>query len=327
MRTKLLFVLVTLVTLVATASATAQFPQLRTAREEFRDAAEYRRQLVGDTPMIGPDGAIILGVRCATHGLTAAEHAAANARAAEFRPTTARGDANDPVLNAGTVEAQGTTKNNINVVVHVLHDGDIGNVSRADIKAQMRVLRRAFKRHGFRFKLKEVTRTDNSEWFNGCLDGQVLKRSTSALAVRPKRNLNVYLCNPGAGFLGFATLAGSSTANTKRDGVFVLYSTLPNGTTAPYNLGQTMTHEIGHYLGLLHTFEGGCGGLGDFVDDTADEATPTFGCPTGKDTCAEEGLDPINNFMDYTDDACMTEFTRGQRDRMAAQVEAHRRRL
>jgi hypothetical protein len=69
----------------------------------------------------------------------------------------------------------------------------------------------------------------------------------------------------------------------------------------------------------VHTFDGGCGGHGDYVEDTPAMSIPTSGCPLGKDTCPEQGLDPIHNYMDYSHDACYTEFTVGQSDRMDAQ--------
>lgn len=92
-----------------------------------------------------------------------------------------------------------------------------------------------------------------------------------------------------------------------KDGCNVLAATMPGGPLQMYNEGKTAVHEIGHWFGLLHTFEGGScdsSDRGDYVDDTPQEMTPTDGCPKGKDSCpGDVGLDPIGNYMDYSSDA------------------------
>ena len=83
-----------------------------------------------------------------------------------------------------------------------------------------------------------------------------------------------------------------------------------------FDLGLTLVHEAGHWFNLEHTFFGACNAKGDFVDDTPPMREPTSGCPEGKDTCREPGLDPIHNYMDYSDDPCYNQFTTGQVGRM-----------
>ena len=219
----------------------------------------------------------------------------------------------------------------VNVYVHVINDGNGikgGDVSLAMITDQIQVLNAAFADAGFSFNLAGVDRTTNPDWFTMSPGSAEEKQAKAALRMGSADDLNIYTANPGGGLLGWATFPSSYSRQPTMDGVVVLYSSLPGGSARPYHLGDTATHEVGHWLGLYHTFQGGCNEKrGDFVSDTPAERSPAFGCPVGRDSCTGSrfpGLDPIENFMDYTDDACMDRFSGGQHTRMGEAWDAYR---
>ncbi len=212
----------------------------------------------------------------------------------------------------------------INVYFHVVSNGNIGNISDDMIADQMRVLNQANAPWGWSFNVVATDRTSNATWFNGCY-GSSETAMKNALHRGSADDLNIYTCNPSSGILGYATFPSSYASAPLKDGVVLLYSSLPGGSAAPYNEGDTGTHEVGHWMGLYHTFQGGCNGSGDFVSDTAAERSPAYGCPSGLDSCRNKsGLDPITNFMDYTDDSCMFQFSGGQDVRMDSQFTTYR---
>jgi hypothetical protein len=217
-------------------------------------------------------------------------------------------------------EATGGT---INVYFHVINKGtgiNNGDVSSSMINQQISVLNAAYASAEWSFNLVSVDRTTNATWYNNCASGTTESQIKNALRIGTADDLNIYSCNPSGGLLGWATFPSSYASQPKLDGVVVLYSSLPGGSAAPYNEGDTATHEVGHWMGLYHTFQGGCARSlsgGDQVADTPAEKSPAYGCPGGRDSCRNiSGLDPIENFMDYSDDFCMFQFTDGQDARM-----------
>ncbi len=232
----------------------------------------------------------------------------------------------DSQIPSGSEPATSTSfRATLPVYFHVITNGRTGNVSKSTVKEQINVLNLSFGgfyggvNTGFRFELKGLDYTDNAAWFNQATFGDEVAMK-SALKRGDSTSVNIYSTS-GGGFLGWAYYPSIVKYQHYEvlDGVLLNYQSLPGGALTRFNLGFTATHEVGHYLGLAHTFEFGCQGHGDYVDDTPAMSVPTSRCPIGKDTCPEPGLDPIHNYMDYSDDPCYNQFTAGQAQRAQQQ--------
>jgi Pregnancy-associated plasma protein-A len=236
-----------------------------------------------------------------------------------------------------------TSSVEIETYFHVITAGTLGALSNSDLQNQLTVLNDLYRPHGFSFKLLKTTRTESAAWlYAGVFSSAELAMKT-ALKMGGASTLNVYF-NFADGNAGYATPPDQYTDFPVWDGVVIDFGTIPGGSSFPYNEGKTLVHEVGHWLGLDHTFtvgepyfpiigsfldilglRNGCISSGDGVSDTPRQSTATRGCPIGKDSCPFRfGLDAINNYMDYSDDACYTEFTPGQEDRMWAMWSEYR---
>jgi hypothetical protein len=247
--------------------------------------------------------------------------------------SAARGaDTREPALNQVVKElpagAKGKGRTAAGTVVpvyfHVVHAGGIGNISDSIINAQMNVLNSAFAGFyggaatGFSFQLAGITRTDNAAWHFAGPSTSAEREMKRTLHQGGWNALNLYATTAGA-YLGWAYFPGLPESQQYLDGIVVDWESMPRASKrykGQYDLGQTATHEAGHWFHLHHTFNGGCNNWGDYVDDTPPQRIATFGCPEGQDSCPEPGLDPIHNYMDYSFDACYNQFTPGQVTRM-----------
>jgi len=171
-----------------------------------------------------------------------------------------------------------------------------------------------------------ITHTTNNTWYND--SGNFMQ----SLGWDQDRYLNIFT-NSCSGYLGYVWDFPAAIAGNGNDGVVLLWSSVGDNAPvgAPYDQGRTATHEVGHYLGLWHTFDNGCGSSsncyssGDAICDTNRQSQPTYGCPGNPSSCSS--TDPFRNYMDYTNDICMWEFTPEQVNRMRCSMLYYRSEL
>lgn len=167
---------------------------------------------------------------------------------------------------------------------------------------------------GVTFVTKSIDFTINDEWAAAGQESTAEQEMKSSLRQGTYADLNLYLTSDlPDGLLGFCyfPLASPTDEDLVLDGCMCLADSMPNGTATEYNLGMTVVHEVGHWFGLYHVFQGSsCSGSGDYVNDTPLQRTATSGCPSSQDSCPNaKGVDSIHNYMDYSTDECMYEFT------------------
>lgn len=224
----------------------------------------------------------------------------------------------------------------IPVVVNVLYRTAAENISLAQIQSQIDVLNKDFNATntdynqvpalfsgvkanvGISFVLDQVIRKSTNKTSWGTRDDMKKTNRGGLAPTSPTTKLNLWVCTIGGGILGYAQFPGGSSAT---DGVVIdsKYLGTTGTATAPFNLGRTGTHEVGHWMNLRHIWgDATCGS--DLVADTPTHNAANYGVPTYPhlSTCSGTPVEMTMNYMDYTDDRGMYMFSLGQKARMDA---------
>jgi len=246
------------------------------------------------------------------------------------------------MIRSGRVD-QTTRTIEIPVVVHVIYNTDAQNISDQQIQSQINVLNEDYAASnkdvrntpslfnqvtssgfGVHFSLAETKRVKTTVKSFNTTDNVKSTQRGGDDVIDPAHQLNIWVCNLGQSILGYAQFPGGPP---ETDGVVILYSAFgsrskyPGGTyISKYDLGRTATHEVGHWLNLRHIWgdDGSSCSGSDLVEDTPNQASLNFGCPTFPHVSCDNSGDMSMNYMDYTDDACMYMFSKGQQSRSLA---------
>jgi hypothetical protein len=224
----------------------------------------------------------------------------------------------------------------IPVIVNVLYRTTSENISDAQIQSQIDVLNKDFNATnsdynsvpalfagvkanvGISFVLEKINRKSTTKTSWGTNDAMKKTASGGLAPTSPTTKQNLWACTIGGGILGYVQFPGGASAT---DGVVIdsKYFGLSGSGSAPYNLGRTATHEVGHWMNLRHIWgDANCGS--DLVSDTLTHNSANYGVPAYPhySTCSGTPVEMTMNYMDYTDDNGMYMFSTGQKSRMAA---------
>jgi Pregnancy-associated plasma protein-A len=236
-------------------------------------------------------------------------------------------------LRAHRVNFRGLTV--VPIRFHIIHQGTQGYLPDRQLKAQVALLNSTYAPASIQFKILDVNLHENDAWFYHQPGTDAEVEMKTQLGKDTAGSLNLYTAEPGGELRGYATFPWWCAVLPQLDGVVIHHASLPEAERPwssqpwPYDLGMTAVHEIGHWSGLYHTFQGGCTAPGDDIADTAPEENAATGCPVHQPSACpgEPGFNPVENYMDYTDDACMKQFTPMQYQRMKDMVGYYRYKL